>query len=148
MRRLITGVDGAGRSCLVDVQEIATTPVGGDRDVRVARVHATEQSPPPAGPPGLGQRHDTELDPGIVRWLVVEHPPRGHEQAAPAPIHHADVLDLVFVIEGSGDLVLHDGAHHVEAGDCVVLPGVDHVLHPDRGGCRLSVISIGTRPPA
>ena len=117
MRKLITGVDTEGRSCLLDVIDIEPTAVAGAHGVNVARVHATTQSPPPPPAPALGQLVDTQLEPGLVRWLVVEHPP--HDQLdgprTSTTMHHSDVLDLVFVHEGSGELLLQDGAHTVGA---------------------------------
>jgi hypothetical protein len=54
----------------------------------------------------------------------------------------------VFIHAGCGEMVLQDGAHPVAAGDCVVLPGVDHAMRPGPDGCRILVVSIGTAPPA
>ena len=62
-------------------------------------------------------------------------------------MHHSDALDLVFVHEGSGELVLQDGPHPVSAGDCVVMPGVDHAMKAGPNGIRLVVVTIGTPPP-
>jgi len=149
VRKLITGVDTEGRSCLVDVIDIEATPVGGAHGVNVARVHATTQSPPPPPSPALGQLVDTQLEPGLVRWLVVEHPPHDELDGSTTSttMHHSYVLDLVFVHEGSGELLLQDGPHAVSAGDCIVMHGVDHAMRAGPGGCRLVVVGIGT-PPA
>ena len=46
-------------------------------------------------------------------------------------MHHTDTLDLETIISGSVDLILDDGAHHLEAGDMVVMTGVDHAWRPD-----------------
>lgn len=149
MRKLITGVDGSGRSCVVEVVDITPAAVQGAHGVNVARVHATAESPPPPRVPALGELVDISLEPGLVRWLVVEHPPATtlDGPTTSTTMHHTDALDLVFVHEGSGELVLQDGLHPVSAGDCIVMPGVDHAMKAGPNGIRLVVLTIGTRPP-
>lgn len=148
MRRLITGVDAQGRSCVVEESEVVPADPGGDHGVRVARLFATTQSPPPPRPPGTGAAVDVHLDPGLLKWLVVDHEPH---RVHPGPLtsttmHHKDTLDLVFVQDGSAEVVLGDGAHALEAGDFVVMPGVDHAWRAGPHGCRLVVVSVGTPP--
>ncbi len=148
MRKLTTGVDADGRSYLVEAVEVTPAAVDG-HGVNVARVYATTESPPPPRSPALGETVQISLEPGLLRWLVVEHPAYDPD-AGPTTagkIHHADALDLVFVHEGAGELLLQDGAHPVEAGDLIVMPGVDHAMRPGPGGCRIVVVSIGTPPP-
>jgi len=148
VRKLIAGVDAEGRSCLVEVVEVVPEAVPG-HGVNVARVYATTESPPPPRSPALGESVDIRLPPGVLRWMVVEHPP--HEALArrttSTTMHHSDALDLVLVHEGSGDLLLQDGAHPVAAGDLIVMPGVDHAMKVGPDGCRLVVVSVGTPPP-
>ena len=83
--------------------------------------YATTATPPPARPAGAAPLIDQGIAPGVVRWMVVDLGP-GIE----TPTHHTDTLDLQTVLSGSVDLVLDDGAHHLEPGDLVVLTGVDH----------------------
>ncbi len=149
MRRLTLGVDGEGRSCVVDVADLTPAPVPGAHGVNVARVHATAESPPPSRLPALGELVDTSLAPGLLRWLVVEHPPPDGREGptTSTTIHHSNTLDLVFVHEGSGDLVLQDGLHPVVAGDCIVMPGVDHAMKTGPDGIRLLVVTVGTPAP-
>jgi mannose-6-phosphate isomerase-like protein (cupin superfamily) len=149
VRKLTTGVDEHGRSCLVEVVDVLPAEVTG-HGVNVARAFATTQSPPPSRSPALGRFVDTELGPGMLRWLVVEHPPYDVSEGptTSTTIHHANSLDLVFVHEGFGELLLQDGPHEVEAGDLIVMPGVDHAMRAGPGGCRLVVVSVGTPPPS
>ena len=70
------------------------------------------------------------------------------EGSTTATLHHTDTLNLVFVEQGSIDLLLQDGAHELEPGDYVVMPGIDHAYRAGPEGCRLVAISIGTPPPA
>ena len=148
MRKLTTGLDAEGRSCVVAIDEVVPVDVGGGHGVNVARVHLTETSPPPARLPAQGAFVPVSLAPGTLRWMVVEHPP--YEEAdgprTSSTIHHTDALDLVFVHQGSGQLLLGDGPHDVEAGDLIVMPGTDHAMRAGPGGLQLVVVSVGTQP--
>jgi hypothetical protein len=62
-------------------------------------------------------------------------------------IHHTDTVDLDLVVTGSIDLLLDDGAHHLDTGDCVVITGVDHGWRAGAEGCTLSVVLLGTPLP-
>lgn len=150
MRRLLTGVDDQGRSCVVEVTEIEPVEPPGGHGVKVGRVHATTESPPPPRPPGQGDFVSVSLAPGVLRWIVVEHEPYdvADGPTTSSTLHHIDALDLVFVHEGSGELLLGDGAHPVEAGDLIVMPGTDHAMRAGPGGLRLVVVSVGTPPLA
>lgn len=146
MRRLLTGIDGEGRSCLIEASEVVPAVVGGGHGVAVARLFATEQSPPPPAPPAQGEWVDVRMQPGLVRWQVVDHPP--HDEAAEdgaraTVMHHTDAIDLVLVMEGSAQLVLDDGVHVLGPGDFVVMPGNDHAIKAGPEGCRMTALKIG-----
>jgi quercetin dioxygenase-like cupin family protein len=79
----------------------------------------------------------------LARWFVVEYQPN-----IELPVHHTDTLDFDVVLAGSVELTLDDGPHSLEAGDCVVVTGVDHGWRAGPEGCRLSVLALGTAPPA
>ena len=78
MRRFVTGVNAAGRSCIVEEGEVTLGAVEGIAEVLTANLWATDASPPPAAPPQAGHFVDVRLPPGIVRWMVVEH--TSHEE--------------------------------------------------------------------
>jgi quercetin dioxygenase-like cupin family protein len=85
---------------------------------------------------------DAAGPPGLPRWYVVDYAP-----AATTPLHHTDSVDFDVVLEGSVDVLLDDGAHRLEVGDCIVMNGVDHGWRAGPQGCRSLVLVIGT-PPA
>jgi hypothetical protein len=134
MRRLVTGVDAVGRSCVVEETEFSI-PVRGEL------IYRTNTSPPPVRPPGRGADLDLDVPPGFVRWTFVHFEPGQR-----ADMHHTDTIDLDTIIFGSIDLVLDDGPHHLEAGDCVVVTGVDHEWLAGPEGCSWSVVMIGSPP--
>jgi uncharacterized cupin superfamily protein len=63
-------------------------------------------------------------------------------------LHHRNAIDLVVILDGDGELMLGDGPHPVRTGDCVVMAGLDHALHPGPGGCCLMSFAIGAAPAA
>lgn len=148
MRLLVLGLDAAGQSCIVEDAEVQPTAIDGVPGAVVSTLFATQQSPPPPCPPGLGKRLEDRLAPGLVRWFVIDHQPQtGPDEDTPgAELHHRNAIDLVVVLEGGGELILGDGPHPVWAGDCIVMPGIDHGLRPGADGCRVMSFAIGTPP--
>lgn len=146
MRRLVTGVDEHGRSCLVEEADVELHPLGEIPTLAMARLYATDRSPPLPRPPALADPVDVALAPGLVRWNVVEHAPY-EEETVTTTMHYADKLDFVFVAEGTAEFVLQDGPHDVGVGDCIVTTGVDHAWRAGPEGVCLVVVSIGTPPP-
>ena len=63
-------------------------------------------------------------------------------------MHHTDTLDFDTVIAGSIELILDDGGHRLEAGDVVVISGVDHAWRSGPDGCTMVITLQGTEPPA
>ena len=138
MRRIITGTDSDGRSCVV--REVELAPPGGGVDVK--SIFRTRSSPPPARPEGRGELMDLGVPPGISHWVVSRWAP--HEEEV---FHHTDTLDFDLVVDGSIELVLDDGSHRLGAGDCVVVTGVDHAWRAGPEGCTMSVVVVGTPAP-
>jgi quercetin dioxygenase-like cupin family protein len=141
MRLFITGVDADGKSCVVSNDEVEINSVA--PGFAIALPYATTQSPPPARPQGHADLIDQFLEPGHVRWMVVEQGPDTE-----TPMHHTDTIDFETVLSGSVDLILGDGVHRVEAGDMVVMNGVDHAWKAGPDGYRMSAVLVGTPPPA
>jgi quercetin dioxygenase-like cupin family protein len=140
MRLVLTGVDANGRSCVVSEDDLVLEPVGPDFAMGIP--YATTTSPPPARPTGTAPLIDQFIDPGLVRWMVVELGPDSE-----TPMHHTDTLDLQTVLSGTAYLVLDDGVHRLEEGDLVALTGIDHAWRAGADGCRLSAVLVGTPPP-
>jgi quercetin dioxygenase-like cupin family protein len=137
MRRLVVGVDAAGRSCVVHETAFPAPADAPSTEV----IHQTVTSPPPVRPPGNAAHLDLEIAPGIARWMLVQFQPgqRSH-------MHHTDTIDFDTIISGSIDILLDDGPHRLEPGDCVVVEGVDHAWLAGPNGCTSSVVVIGTPP--
>lgn len=139
MRRLVTGVDDDGRSCIVDESPIVAQEASEGHNA--TSVYTTESTPPLSPQAGNAAFYDLGLPPGLLNWQIVEHKPN-----MVAPMHQTDSVDFDLILEGSTELGLDDGMHLLEPGDCVIITGVDHSWKAGPTGCRLSVTSIGTLP--
>ncbi|MBL7487650.1 cupin domain-containing protein [Frankia sp. AgB1.9] len=143
MRRFVTGVDVEGRSCLVEEAALDLVADPGFPGFLSAVVAATSAAPPPARPAGQAFNASVlGVAPGLVSWLIVDY-----EANIAFPMHHTDTLDYDLLLDGSMVLGLEDGDHALEAGDIVIVNGVDHSWRAGPEGARLSVLSIGTPPP-
>jgi mannose-6-phosphate isomerase-like protein (cupin superfamily) len=137
MRRLVIGMDADGHSGVI---EEATFPAPADAP-STELIHQTATAPPPVRPPGSAAHVDLEVAPGIARWILVQFQP-GQQSF----MHHTDSIDFHTIVSGGVDILLDDGPHHLEPGDCVVVGGVDHAWLAGPEGCTSSVVVIGTPP--
>jgi len=141
MRQIVTGVDANGRSCVVAEHVDGPAPAG-DR-VNVSTVFQTPTSPAPPRPPGTSDLIDLKVPVGIERFIIVQWPP-----GLTARMHYTDTIDVDTVLEGSVSIILDDGPHRLEAGDTVVVNGVDHGWEAGPSGATVSVVLLGTPSPA
>jgi quercetin dioxygenase-like cupin family protein len=137
VRRLVIGVDAAGRSCVLEESEF-TAPASAPP---MELIHQTPVAPPPARPVGNGAYLDLGVPPGIARWMLVQFRPGQRSQ-----MHHTDTIDFDTIISGGVDILLDDGPHHLGPGDCALVQGVDHAWLAGPDGCTSSVVVIGTPP--
>ena len=147
MRRILTGIDAEGRSYVVEDVDVPTRSVEGII-VRAWTLFATASSPPAPAPRQVGHHYPSSPEPGLLRWIVVDHQPRTDDTPIDisATVHHQDAIELVFVVSGTTHLVLDVEEREVGAGDCVVLPGVNHAWRDDEHGCQFLVTSLGMLP--
>jgi hypothetical protein len=146
MRLLVLGVGADGRSCIVEQSaDLGFEVIPGVPGTTIARLFANNDCPPICGPSGEGRKIDGNLLPGQVSWYVINHEPYapGEKNTAATDLHYRNVYDLIFIIEGGGNMMLGDGAHPVEAGDCIIMSGTSHGLRPGPQGCRLMAFAIG-----
>jgi hypothetical protein len=149
MRLIVLGVGADGASCIVSESELPFAPIPGLEGSKMAKLFATNQSPPPPRPPGLGKCAPDNLAPGHLSWYVIEHaPPKpGVDRSAATQLHHRNAIDLMVILEGGGEMILGDGRHELRAGDCIVMHGIDHGMQPGPKGVRTMALAIGTPPP-
>jgi quercetin dioxygenase-like cupin family protein len=138
MRCITTGTNEDGRSCVVKEREL----VGRGAPIDPKSLFRTHSYPPPSHHAGRGELRDLMVQPGQIHWLVTHYQPH-----AEVPMHYTNTLDCDLVVEGSMELILDDGAHHLEPGDAAVITGVDHAWRAGPNGCTLSIVLVGTPPP-
>jgi quercetin dioxygenase-like cupin family protein len=142
MRRLVTGVDAQGRSCIVEAREFSA-PDDESRSQHASALFETTTNPPQVDARRSGAFVDLDVPAGVVRWLVVRYEP-----GATTQMHHTDSIDLDTVVQGTVQLVLDDGDHELGPGDCVVVTGVGHAWHVGSEELVMIVCNIGTRAPS
>jgi hypothetical protein len=137
MRRLITGVDGAGRSCVVSDGALGPPEIVHGQAVNL--VYDAGVAPPEVPAAGGGLPTRTQHVPGQVLWHHVSW--QGNVEV---PMHNTDTIDFDFIISGSTTLILDDGEHELRAGDSVVVTGVDHAWRTGPDGAEVATVSVGT----
>jgi quercetin dioxygenase-like cupin family protein len=138
MRRLVTGIDDHGRSCVVSDIEVAFGLSQPGGVVSAEQLFSTEELPPPLGPAGRGDQLDLGVRRGLS-WMMIRWEPGGEW-----PMHFTDTIDLDVVLDGEIELLLDDGAHRLGPGDSVVVHGVDHAWRVGPEGCTVCVTAIGS----
>ncbi|MBW8825216.1 MAG: cupin domain-containing protein [Acidobacteria bacterium] len=139
MRKLITGVDTDGRSRVVEEADLG----GVKSEMTNTPIFATTEVPPPPRALGFVDTLDLGIAPGTTSWTVWHWSPNQE-----AVMHHTDTVDYDTILGGSIELILDSGVYPMVAGDCAVITGVDHSWRAGGEGCTMSVVLVGTPPPA
>jgi mannose-6-phosphate isomerase-like protein (cupin superfamily) len=143
VRLLVTGASANGRSYLAEERQLSGENVA--PGTAILNLFRSEEGPLAPLPSGQGAYIQDRLRPGQVSWRIIER--AGADKPASVTLRHRNTIELAVVLSGDGELVLGDGPHHIGAGDCIILPGVDHALCPGPSGCRLMAFDIGTPAP-
>ena len=139
MRCFIAGVDDDGRSCVVNEREVVFGEIM--PGLAVDALFKTVEGPLPTRPDGRGDLVDLGVSPQQCSWSLWRF-----GSGAEVTMHHTDTVDFDVILAGAVELVLDDGAHALEVGDCVVMTGVDHGWRAGPEGCVVSATAIGTPP--
>jgi quercetin dioxygenase-like cupin family protein len=139
VRCLITGVDDAGRSCVVDEREVSFAERA--PGLWLDGLFKTSASLLATRPPVGGPRVELGVEPGQCSWAMWRFDP-----GAEVAMHYTDTFDFQAVLEGALELLLDDGVHLLRPGDCVVMTGVNHAWRAGAGGCTVIALAFGTAP--
>lgn len=142
MRSLVAGTDVDGRSCILGEVPIEPRDVNAEGPSFRTDVFKLRETPPPQRPPGRASYHETGVEPGHADFLVLQMP-AGIEH----PMHHTDTLNFHTIVRGSLEVLLDDGAHRLDAGDSLVLPGIDHGWRAGPDGCTMTILNLGSVRP-
>lgn len=120
-RRVVTGLDAAGRSCFVHDDPVppATATVGLAWATTAIPADNAAPSPPPSDPIGM-------MHAGGAVFLVITAPP-GHF----APMHTTETIDFLTVVSGEITLITEDGEKVLRAGDVCIDRGIVHAWRND-----------------
>jgi quercetin dioxygenase-like cupin family protein len=140
-RLLITGVDGSGRSCVVQDKRVTLQGDASLYGVLYSVLYGTPSVPSIPDGGRAADALDLGVTPGAINWMMIEYAP-----GKTFSMHHTSTVDFDLVLSGSVELILDDGVHPLAPGDSVVVTGVDHAWNAGPDGCRLSVVAIGAAP--
>jgi mannose-6-phosphate isomerase-like protein (cupin superfamily) len=138
-RRVVTGLDEAGRSCvLVDGPVV---PVGDALGV-VWRTGPPPVDNAPMADAATGDFSLARMQEGGTFFLVYEHPP--HSDGF---WHATDTLDYIVMLEGEVILELESGDVRLRAGDLLVDRGVLHRWRNETARvARTAIVNIAALP--
>lgn len=154
-RRVVTGTDEAGRSCVQSDADATTAPgfaelwVGSARDPLEPVARSGEPWSSVEPPAGATSWRIFELPPDevVAAWLASRELP----EVEASGFHRTDTLDYVLVLDGEVALELDSGSVELRSGDCVVQRGTRHAWRNRSGRpVRLAVVmvSLATGDPA
>jgi hypothetical protein len=141
MKRVVTGLDQHGRSCVIseDVIDTSSGRATGLRDRgTLCRVWTTTESPPPIERPRTFELLEGTTVRGGTQWLILAWEPNVTRATV-----RTNTLDYDTVLEGSCELILETGSVTLAVGDHVVIPGTVHGWRAGPDGVVLSVVLIG-----
>jgi hypothetical protein len=175
-RRIVTGFNGAGRSCIVeDGVSPAVQLMPGREGYRNSNIWRTTGSPAPVDAPDSVLEHRGVLPPQhgtVIR--VIDIPPEGpdpeetrrqteavfaamfkdaHHDAAHARhpgMHTTDTIDYAILLQGELWAILEEGETLMRAGDILIQRGTHHAwANRSQAIARIAFILIdGIRPHA
>jgi quercetin dioxygenase-like cupin family protein len=162
MRRVITGVDADGRSRVVSdgPAPVAFAPrPDGAGAFGLARIDGgtvdpgagssvvnelwalTDDPSATIDDPTLGlESFGVDVPPGQTRWIITQMGP-----GLTAPMHSTPTVDYGVVVAGDVELGLEGGSVRLDAGDSVVVNGVEHSWLAGPNGCVIATVMVGLR---
>jgi hypothetical protein len=152
--RLVTiGRNEDGRSQVVNVRDILADDIA-EGGHRVDYLWSTNESPPKL--PFFGRRPDEQPRPTSLKHNTSAWTIAGFGANRVGKMHCTDTLDYITVLAGSVRFQLEEGEIDLQAGDAVVLPGLEHAWKAGPEGCVLNwvgqppmngVPGVGSSPP-
>jgi mannose-6-phosphate isomerase-like protein (cupin superfamily) len=150
VRRIVTGTDAEGRSCLVS--EGQAPGAGGFHELWLST--GGDPLAGQAGAPGPPAR--LEPEPGGSSWRVFDLPPdevvaaylasQNAPEVEASGFHRTDTLDYVMILDGEVTLELDRGSVALGPGDCVVQRATRHAWR-NRSGRPVKMAVVMIRLP-
>lgn len=132
LRRVVTGLDAEGRSCIA---------IDGPAETIIGRSHASPADNGAPGDAGGGPTH-MSLPAGATQLSFHDFPPRSQ-----FTMHATDTLDYLVILSGEVSLVTEMGETLMRPGDVVVDRGVLHNWRNDGDvPCRSLLVVLPAHP--
>jgi mannose-6-phosphate isomerase-like protein (cupin superfamily) len=152
VRRLVTGVDGSGRSGVLSDGDAPTADFGARAaGMQVVELWQTGSTPPDlTGGDAAATPHGLEPPPGGCNWRLVVFPDRYD----PDFLVRTDTLDLMYIVSGQVIVDVGDDATsmvevRLGTGDAIVALGnVHHWRNPGPGPCVAVATMVSALDPA
>jgi quercetin dioxygenase-like cupin family protein len=125
MRRIVTGVDDAGRSQVLSAEELSTS----GRIVELWRYEPTDRDAFLSAVCEDELMLSAEPDSGGIRWIMVSFAPgakTGAEDVSETPPHVTRTIDFVYCLAGELVLILDCDTVRIGAGDLVIQRATRH----------------------
>lgn len=146
-RRVVTGIDEEGRSCVASDGAASATP--GFSELWVGSARDPFEAAPTSGEPWSS----VEPPPGATSWRIFDLPPdevvaaylasRELPEVEASGFHRTDTLDYVLILDGEITLELDHGSVDLRSGDCVVQRGTRHAWRNRSGRpVRMAVVMV------
>ncbi len=146
-RRVVTGTDASGRSCVVSDGAASATP--GFAELWVGCAADPLEAAPASGEPWSS----VEPPPGATSWRIFDLPPdevvaaylasRELPEVEASGFHRTDTLDYVLILDGEITLELDQGSVDLRSGDCIVQRGTRHAWRNRSGRpVRMAVVMV------
>jgi len=137
-RRVVTGLDGAGRSTV-----IIDGPIPRFNDVTAALAWRAAVPADNSGSEDTAAPYEISmLQSGHANFAICEFPAN-----TPEVMHATDTIDYLIILSGRVTLVLEDGEADLGPGDFVVDRGVLHGWrNPNAEDCVAAVVNIPAHP--
>jgi quercetin dioxygenase-like cupin family protein len=161
MRRVVTGVDGDGRSTVLEdgppptafaatsITEIARVadPAAvtvGDGQALVHQLWAAGTAPlrNEADPTTAMEHPEFDTPAGATSWIITDMGPHLF-----TPMHDTQTIDYGLVVRGELTIGLETGSVLLHAGDAVFVDGVLHSWTAGPEGCTIATVQVGLARP-
>jgi len=137
-RRVVTGLNASGKSCILEDGPIPATSVMGGIAWRTEGHPADNSAQEAIAPEAFAF---DMMNRGTI-FMVNEFPPD-----MDVFWHVTDTIDYIVMLEGEVVLMLENGEVTLRKGDCIVDRGVNHAWRNDSGATAVSaIVTIPAKP--
>lgn len=133
------GIDANGQSAMVESRNADPQPLSPELSVSILADFVADDPQPEV----LRRQRDAHfMDLGVPaghgRWVAFSYPPNSR-----SAMHHTSTHDMQVVVAGEVTIGTQTNAVTLGVGDCVMIPGLEHVWSTGAVGCTLVGVVLG-----